>query len=411
MEADQATEGDQSVLQVIAVAVPLEATAAKPAVSLARRIRMLKDHRSGVVRLTFGRTLLLAVVAAIPMSLALAAESPQTERPLRASPQESDDQLRGTPSGKRPAPTREDRQAVSQRKSVVYRLRNVPVVDVAQAINDLLRGEKEMSSRSPELRAVVVPEPLSNSLLVSAAPDDLEQIGQLIQQLDVSSKMVAIQMLLARAVPLGDESAHPAAEFPTASTTTRRKRVVELKPLDGLATDASIEERLRELKKDKQVNVLSRPQIITLNNQPALVSVGRRVAIADGAGQEPGDRSNQKDHGEVGLQVQLTPRVASEGQVVMEIGLEVYQLRPVGAGVPVKAPPAEVVGAPSEPASNTTVRALRNVTTTARTCLSVAAGRTLVLGGLMSDPEAPEEELLLFLTPRIIDPEAEPATE
>jgi len=394
-------------------AVPLGATAAKPAVSLARRIRMLKDHRSGVVRLTFGRALLLAVAAAIPMSLALAAESPRAERPLRASPKkkESGDQSRGTFAGKLPAPPRHEPQAALQRKCVLYRLRNVPVVDVARAVNELLRGERETSSRPSELRAVVVPEPLSNSLMVSAASDDLERIGQLIQQLDVSPKMVAIQMLLARAVPLGDESARPAGEFPTASTTTRPKRVVELKPLDGLPTDASIEERLRELKKDKQVNVLSRPQIMTVDNQPAFVSVGRRVAIADGAGQGPGDRSKQKDHAEVGLQVQLTPRVASEGQVVMEIALEVYQLRPVGAGVPVKAPPAEVVHVPPEPASDTTVRALRNVTTTARTCISAAAGRTLVLGGLMSDPEAPEEELLLFLTPRIIDPEAEPPTE
>jgi len=146
-------------------AVPLGSTAAKPAVSLARRIRMLKNHPRSVVRLTFGRALLLAVTAAIPMSLALAADSPRTEKPLRASPQESGDKLRGTPAGTKPAPTRQDRQP--QRKCVVYRLRNVPATDVAQAVNDLLRGEKDMSSSPSELRAVIVPEQLSNSLLVT----------------------------------------------------------------------------------------------------------------------------------------------------------------------------------------------------------------------------------------------------
>jgi len=395
-------------------AVPLGATAAKPAVSLARRIRMLKDHRSGVVRLTFGRALVLAVAAAIPMSMALAAESPRTEGPLRASPKkkESVDESGRTPAGKLPAPPRQDPQAALQRKCVLYRLRNVPVVDVAQAVNELLRGERETSSRPSELRAVVVPEPLSNSLMVSAASDDLERIGQLIQQLDVSPKMVIIQMLIARAAPAAGASSGSEKMAPSFGASARRKPVVELKAIDGLTAKASIEKRLEELKRTRKLTILSRPQIATLDNQPAFVQVGGCEVFADGAGQRSDGRSKQKGHQEVGLEVGITPRVASEGQVVMEIDLQVRQLRPVGADVTIIASPAEGVRTPAETdGDKRTIRARRIVTTTAQTCLSVATGRTLVLGGLMSDPEAPEEELLLILTPRIIDPEAQPTTE
>jgi beta-lactamase regulating signal transducer with metallopeptidase domain len=58
------------------VPAPLGATAAKSSVSLARRITMLKN-RSGAVRLTFGRLMLLLVVAALPMALAFGQKPPQ----------------------------------------------------------------------------------------------------------------------------------------------------------------------------------------------------------------------------------------------------------------------------------------------------------------------------------------------
>jgi len=73
------------------VSTPGVATAAKSAVSLARRIKMLKN-RPDAVPLTVGRPWLLLVVAAIPMGLALAAKPPQTDAPSRSDRQESPEQ-------------------------------------------------------------------------------------------------------------------------------------------------------------------------------------------------------------------------------------------------------------------------------------------------------------------------------
>ena len=58
------------------IAPPLGATAAKSSALLARRIAMMKIG-AGVVRFTFGRLVLLVLVAAIPMSLAFAAKPPK----------------------------------------------------------------------------------------------------------------------------------------------------------------------------------------------------------------------------------------------------------------------------------------------------------------------------------------------
>jgi hypothetical protein len=61
------------------IAPPLGATATKSSALLARRIAMMKD-RAGVARLTLGRLVLVMLVAAIPMSLAVAAKSQGDEK-------------------------------------------------------------------------------------------------------------------------------------------------------------------------------------------------------------------------------------------------------------------------------------------------------------------------------------------
>ncbi|NQT11337.1 MAG: M56 family metallopeptidase, partial [Planctomycetes bacterium] len=71
--------------------VPLVATGAMSAGSIARRIKMLKNPAS-VGPLTVGRLALLAAAAALPMALAFAAQPPQTDGPPRPNDQQSTEQ-------------------------------------------------------------------------------------------------------------------------------------------------------------------------------------------------------------------------------------------------------------------------------------------------------------------------------
>lgn len=71
--------------------VPLVATGAMSAGSIARRIKMLENPAS-VGPLTVGRLALLAAAAALPMALAFAAQPPQTAGPPRPIDQESTEQ-------------------------------------------------------------------------------------------------------------------------------------------------------------------------------------------------------------------------------------------------------------------------------------------------------------------------------
>ena len=92
-------------------------------------------------------------------------------------------------------------------RSRVHRLQNAPAADVATAINEFLRTERQITVEfdpeavSPfeqiEREVVVVPEVVSNSLIISATPRYFEQIVQLVEELDEQPPMVLIQVLIA----------------------------------------------------------------------------------------------------------------------------------------------------------------------------------------------------------------------
>ena len=72
-----------------------------------------------------------------------------------------------------------DQRDVEQRKNQVYRLKNAPAAAVAKSVNDFLRSERTVQQAAPgaispfqqiESEVVVVPEPVSNSLIISATP-------------------------------------------------------------------------------------------------------------------------------------------------------------------------------------------------------------------------------------------------
>lgn len=93
-----------------------------------------------------------------------------------------------------------------QRRTEVYRLKNSPAEDVALALNEWLRTEREAEAAaelaiSPfeqiEREVVIVPELVSNSLIVSATPRYFEEIAALVDQLDERPAMVMIQVLIA----------------------------------------------------------------------------------------------------------------------------------------------------------------------------------------------------------------------
>jgi type II secretion system protein D len=101
--------------------------------------------------------------------------------------------------------TRLDNSDVHQRQTKVIRLKNNASDNVARAITDFVRSQRDLQQIDPELMSnvellerevFVVSEPVSNSLLLSATPRYFEQLNQMIDKLDAPPAQVIIQALI-----------------------------------------------------------------------------------------------------------------------------------------------------------------------------------------------------------------------
>lgn len=340
-----------------------------------------------------------------------------------------------------------DESDVRQRKNHVYRLKNSPAVDVSNAVNEFLRSQRNVQQIAPqalspfeqiEREVIVVPEPVSNSLIVSATPRYFDEIQAIVERLDARPPMVTIQVLIAQIAlnnidefgielgiqdsvlfdrslignlvttttstnvpgvgqvqstqvvsseatpgfnfnnqPLGNNPAVNSERFgPQALTSFAVGRVSSELGYGGLVLSGgndSLSFLLRALKECRRLEVLSRPQVTTLDNQPAFIQVGQRVPRITGSTVNQAGQTNNVTLENVGLILGVTPRISPDGLVVMEIDAERSEVGPEAQGIPV-----------SISATGAVVRSPRIDTTTAQTTVSALSGQTVVLGGLIS---------------------------
>jgi len=183
------------------------------------------------------------------------------------------------------------------------------------------------------------------------------------------------------------------------------------------AGSKSINVLLRALQQNQRLEVLSRPQVMTIDNQPAFIQVGQRVPLITNVIVNQIGQTNTVQMDNVGLILGVTPRISPDGMVVMEVDAEKSDVAPEIEGIPV-----------SISASGDVVRAPRINITTAQTTVSTASGETIVLGGLITKRrltinrrvpylasvpvlgwmfrydqyEAQRTELLIILTPHVV---------
>lgn len=392
-----------------------------------------------------------------------------------------------------------DEEDVEQRVNTVYRLKNAPAGDVAMAINEFLRSERIVTQAAPgllspfeqiEREVIVVPEPVSNSLIISATPRFSEEIQKIVEDLDKQPPQVLIQVVIAEieldnvdefGIELGlqdsllfDRSLLSGLETITrtvneigeggAVVTTTEDVIVAAanspgfdfnngKPLGnagseraftrsssvgsqgtsffnvgrvnnelgygGLALSASSESvsiLIRALQHSRRMEVLGRPQVMTLDNQPAFIQVGERVPRISGSRFDGRVQTNDIEYENTGLILGVTPRISPDGMVVMEIDAEKSRVGDETSGIPVSVVEGREIRSP------------RITVTMAQTTVSASDKETIVLGGLITKEkevikrrvpflsdipvlghlfrydgeESRRSELLIFLTPHVV---------
>lgn len=300
------------------------------------------------------------------------------------------------------------------------------------------------SGAAPEFsnEVTITADPATNSLLISASPQDYETLARVIEQLDVRRKQVYVEAIILevsmdRARELGIElqgavntgsgvllgrtnfkDLNTALTNPSSLTgllaAAASNQTIELP--DGTRVPAQVA-LLRAAQTSTDLNVLSAPTLLTADNQEAEIVVGQNVPFVASRATDAANLRNlftTVEREDVGITLRLTPQI-SEGSTVR---LDVYE--EVSAIVPT------TVGDPNQLGPTTTVRS-------ASTIVVAKSGQTVVIGGLISDDTALQDSgvpylqdlpvlgnffktnnkrskkinLLIFLTPHIVRDDAE----
>ncbi len=274
-----------------------------------------------------------------------------------------------------------DSSPAQERKTEVVRLRNAQASDVSIAVRTFLDQERQKvtqvlgieasgtAQRMLEREIAVVPEPTSNTLLLSASPRYFEQIRSLIDELDQAQPQVLIQVLIAEVslddgLDLGLEWTYNSTPFAAGVDISASKWITS--GFSSAVTGGDYSFLFRALQEKGRLEVLSRPQIVTADNKPALINVGQTIPlITDSRVTPQGDTINSFRYENVGVNLKVTPRIAPDGFVKMEVGTT------------------------NSTISSSTVQINRNAEVPilnqriASTTVSVQSGQSILIGGLI----------------------------
>jgi type II secretory pathway component GspD/PulD (secretin) len=182
--------------------------------------------------------------------------------------------------------------------------------------------------------------------------------------------------------PLGNNAVNPGVVGTQALSNLGTGRVNGDLGFGGLVLSAgsdSVSALLRALDAKFKVDVLSRPQIRTVENKEAFIQVGQQVPVVDGVTiNAVGSANPVIRQDKAGIILRTTPRISPDGRVQIDVMTEKSAfLLARGSGVPIF----------TDTTTGRVIEAPVKDITTATTTVSIQTGETVVLGGMISNAE------------------------
>ncbi len=336
--------------------------------------------------------------------------------------------------------TRLDRREVGAgRKIYFYELQNAKAEDIAETLNSVLgfestntaedtaaplvdaNGEQRFSQSDTSLlgggEARVVAEPQRNALIILANAAEYDLIESVILQMDSAPEQVFIEGIVAEvvltdALKYGVQWAFNDGNNSWTLSDIASGAVASQFP--GFAYAYVVPDKqiaLNALSSITDVNIISSPKIMTLNNETAVLQVGDQVPVATQSAVSVVDPGapivNSLQFRDTGVILEVTPRINKSGVVIIEITQEV----------------SSVAETTTSGIDSPTIQQAKITST-----IAVQDGQTIAIGGVIretqsksksgvpglsrvpilgipfrsTDKNARRSELLIFLTPRIV---------
>ncbi len=297
------------------------------------------------------------------------------------------------------------------------------IVDACKSVlsREAKEGNKE-AGKAASLKS-------GNQLVASGTPQQLALVSKLIKQIDIPQPQVRIRALiydisLEDMEELGLNWRNDAkfrqnrADEPQSvlSIDTVTRVPFANSPVDGAITFASLSRHfdittvLNALRQANNSRLIADPSVAVLNNEQAIMQIVQEIPYQELTQTSGGGNIGTTSFKEVGVKLQVTPQIADDGTIQMDVNPSFSRL----AGF--------------TPNTDQPIIDRREANTHVR----VASGQTLVIGGLRQRSDngsflgiphledhkwfgvlfrsrsttARESELVVFLTPEILKPEA-----
>ncbi len=249
----------------------------------------------------------------------------------------------------------------SGRLQVRY-LKHANAVDVAKVINELVGGQTATTVKPGQAKALfagevkVVADAPTNALLITADPSDIKAVGRIIDRLDIRRRQVLVEALIVEVSgnaterfgvewmatsgigasvqnfqnikPVGTALSANAVLATPASTALALTSASPTGLTLGVINNAlSIGALVHALQADNDANILSTPNILTMDNEEAEIIVGQNVPFITGtssstgvANPNPFQTIERKD---IGLTLRVKPQISEGDSVRLEIFQEI----------------------------------------------------------------------------------------
>jgi len=244
----------------------------------------------------------------------------------------------------------------------------------------------------------IISDKANNSLIIVATPREYEVILPVIKQLDILPLQVLIDATIV-SVDLKDDLQYGIQWFldhkgssissgngpeTLGGIATASAAAFATGGLSAVYNSGTVNALLSALAKKNNINVISSPSLMVLNNQQAKINVGDQVPLQTSTttlpisgGTSPSiAQSNSIQYQDTGVTLEVTPRVNANGMVIMEISQIVSGVVPQTNGV----------------TSTATINKKE-----IESSVAVQDGETIVLGGLITENDTFNKSGIPFL--------------
>lgn len=282
------------------------------------------------------------------------------------------------------------------------------------------QDQEEEDRRGITGQVDVQADPATNSLVIRTSPRNFEAIRNIVANLDRMRPQVLIKVLIAevtldKSTQFGVEGFWENKFRVHGDSITHRYGTEFDLPSKGLAILGSGDElqlKLNAFADEGKLKVLATPRVMVLDNETANINVGKEVPrVTNSTVNQQGNVVNTVTYENVGILLEVTPKINLDGLVTLEVRPEISDIAPASESVTI----TEGVTSPTF------------FVNSAETTVAARHGQTVVIGGLIRDSvtdtlqkvpvlgdipilgwlfsnttkETVKRELMIFLTPYV----------